>query len=51
MTYESFLDFAAYNPEAGNKMFKYLSGGIELEEAAQAAGFNDFGKLAKEAGV
>ena len=51
MTYQAFLDFAAYNPEAGKKMFKYLSGGIELEEAAQAAGFTDFGKLAKEAGV
>ena len=51
MTYQAFLDFAAYNPEAGKKMFKYLSGGIELEEAAQSAGFTDFGKLAKEAGV
>lgn len=51
MTYEAFLDFAAYNPEAGKKMFKYLSGGIELEEVAQAAGFTDFGKLAKEAGA
>ena len=51
MTYQAFLDFAAYNPEAGKKMFKYLSGGIELEEAAQAAGFTDFGKLAKESGV
>jgi len=51
MTYQAFLDFAAYNPEAGAKMFRYLSGGIEIEEAAQAAGFTDFGKLAKEAGV
>ena len=51
MTYEGFLDFAAFNPEAGQKMFRYLSGGIELEEAAQAAGFTDFGKLAKEAGI
>ena len=51
MTYQAFLDFAAYNPKAGEKMFRYLSGGIELEEAAQAAGFADFGKLAKEAGV
>ena len=51
MTYEAFMDFAAYNPDAQKKMFKYLSGGIELEEIAQEVGFTDFGKLAKEAGA
>jgi hypothetical protein len=51
MTYEGFLDFAAFNPEAQKKMFKYLSGGVELEEIAQEIGFTDFGKLAKEAGA
>lgn len=51
MTYEAFLDFAAYNPDAQKKMFRYLSGGVELEEVAQELGFQDFGKMAKEAGV
>ena len=51
MTYEAFMDFAAYNPEAQKKMFRYLSGGIELEEVAKDIGFQDFGKMAKEIGV
>ena len=51
MTYQAFLDFSAYNPDAQKKMFKYLSGGVELEEVAQEIGFTDFGKLAKEAGA
>ena len=51
MTYEAFMDFAAFNPEAQKKMFRYLSGGIELEEVAKDIGFQDFGKMAKEIGV
>ena len=51
MTYEAFMDFAAYNPEAQKNMFRYLSGGIELEEIAREIGFEDFGKIAKEAGA
>lgn len=51
MTYEAFMDFAAFNPEAQKKMFRYLSGGIELEEVAKDIGFEDFGKMAKEIGV
>jgi hypothetical protein len=51
MTYEAFMDFAAFNPEAQKKMFRYLSGGVELEEVAKEIGFEDFGKLAKEAGA
>ena len=51
MTYEAAMDFFAYNPQAQKKMFSYLSGGIELEALAKEVGFEDFGKLAKEAGV
>jgi len=51
MTYEAFMDFAAYNPEAQKKMFKYLSGGIELEEIAKDLGFQDFGAMAKDMGI
>ena len=51
MTYEAFMDFAAFNPEAQKKMFRYLSGGVELDEVAQEIGFSDFGKLVKESGI
>ena len=51
MTYEAFLDFAAYNPEAQKKMFRYMSGGVELEAVAKDLGFSDFAAAAKASGV
>jgi hypothetical protein len=51
MTYEAFLDFAAYNPEAQKKMFKYMSGGIEMEELSKELGFQDFAQMAKDMNI
>jgi hypothetical protein len=51
MTYEAFMDFAAYNPEAQKKMFRYMSGGIELEDVAKDLGFTNFAELAKQSNI
>lgn len=49
MTYESFMDFLAFNPAAQKDMLRYMAGGVDIEQMSRDLQLEEFAEIAKDA--